>query len=95
MGDSIDMTEHEEPMPERADGFTRRETRHDPVTAPSHYRVGGIDCLDFIEAKQLGYREGNVVKYVVRAKHKGNELEDLRKARFYLDRVIAELEASK
>jgi hypothetical protein len=67
-------------------------TAHDPVNSPSHYRVGGIDCLDFIEAKQLGYREGNVVKYVVRAKYKGNELEDLRKARFYLDRIIADLE---
>ena len=46
---------------------------------------------DFIEAKNLGYNLGNVVKYVSRADLKGNKLEDLQKARWYLDRAIANI----
>jgi|CryBogDrversion2_7_1035282.scaffolds.fasta_scaffold00810_4 hypothetical protein len=63
----------------------------DSVNHPLHYTVGGIETIDFIEAKQLGYHLGNVVKYVSRAKHKGNTLEDLNKAKWYLDRAIAKL----
>jgi hypothetical protein len=63
----------------------------DPVNHPEHYKVGGIETIDFIEAKQLNYNLGNVVKYVTRADHKGNRLEDLEKARWYLDREIGNL----
>ena len=63
----------------------------DPVNQPAHYKVGGIETIDFIEAKQLNYNLGNVVKYVTRADHKGNRLEDLEKARWYLDREIGNL----
>lgn len=58
---------------------------------PDHYKVGGVETIDFIEAKQLGYHLGNVVKYVSRAYHKGNPLEDLQKAKWYLERHIAKL----
>jgi hypothetical protein len=61
---------------------------HDPVESPSHYTAGGIETIDFIEAKDLGYHLGNVVKYVSRAGRKGDRVEDLRKARWYLDRAI-------
>jgi hypothetical protein len=64
----------------------------DSVNHPAHYTTGKIEVIDFIEDKQLGFHEGNVVKYVVRAKHKGRELEDLKKARWYLDRAITNLE---
>jgi len=64
----------------------------DPINHPSHYNVGGIECLDVIEAWECNYHLGNVLKYVCRAKHKGRELADLKKARFYLDRYISLIE---
>lgn len=60
----------------------------DPVNNPVHYTTGGIETIDFIEAKKLNYNLGNVVKYITRADHKGNKLEDLRKAQWYLSREI-------
>lgn len=67
------------------------EPASDPVNHPAHYKVGGIETIDFIEAKKLGYNLGNVVKYLTRADHKGNKLEDLRKAQWYLTREINSL----
>lgn len=63
----------------------------DMVNHPPHYKAGGIETIDFIEAKELGYHLGNVVKYVSRADHKGNKLEDLKKAQWYLARAIEKL----
>ena len=60
----------------------------DPVNHPPHYKVGGVDTIDFIEAKELNYRLGNVVKYITRSDHKGNRKEDLQKALWYLQREI-------
>jgi hypothetical protein len=60
----------------------------DPVNHPAHYTQGGIETIDFIEAKGLGYNLGNVIKYITRADHKGNRLEDLQKAKWYLEREI-------
>jgi len=60
----------------------------DNVANPAHYKVGGIETWDFIQAKRLGYNLGNVVKYVSRADYKGQDIEDLKKARQYLDREI-------
>ena len=67
------------------------ESKPDPVNHPPHYKTGGMETIDFIEAKDLGYHLGNVIKYVTRAKHKGNELEDLKKAQWYLERAIMKL----
>lgn len=67
------------------------EPAADPVNHPAHYKVGGIETIDFIEAKKLGYNLGNVVKYVTRADHKGNRKQDLEKAKWYLEREIAAL----
>ena len=67
------------------------EPKADPVNNPAHYTVGGIETIDFIEAKKLGYNLGNVIKYLTRADHKGNKLEDLRKAQWYLTREINSL----
>lgn len=64
----------------------------DPVNSPSHYKVGGIETIDFIEAKDLGYNLGNVVKYITRAHHKGELLQDLKKAQWYLNREVGKLE---
>ena len=63
----------------------------DMVNHPPHYKSGGIETIDFIEAKELSYHLGNVVKYVSRADHKGSKLEDLKKAQWYLNRAIEKL----
>jgi hypothetical protein len=63
----------------------------DVVNSPSHYKVGGIETIDFIEAKQLDYHLGNVVKYISRADHKDEKLENLKKAQWYLNRAVANL----
>jgi hypothetical protein len=63
----------------------------DMVNHPPHYKAGGIETIDFIEAKELDYHLGNVIKYVSRADHKGNKLEDLKKAQWYLARAIEKL----
>lgn len=70
---------------------TSNKPIHDAVNHPAHYKVGGIETIDFIEAKNLGYHLGNVVKYVTRADHKGNKLEDLKKAQWYLNRAVENL----
>lgn len=64
---------------------------HDAVNHPSHYTRGKIEVIDFIEDQQLPYHLGNVIKYIARAGHKGDKLEDLKKARWYLDRYIKEV----
>jgi len=62
----------------------------DPVNHPPHYKAGGIETIDFIEAKDLNYRLGNVIKYVSRAGRKDSDpIEDLEKAAWYLNREIA------
>lgn len=66
------------------------EPKPDVVNHPQHYTDGGIEVIDFIEAKRLGYHLGNVVKYICRAGKKGTNsgMEDLRKAQWYLKRAI-------
>ena len=65
---------------------------HDVVNHPSHYTRGNIEVIDFIEDQQLPYHLGNVVKYVARAGFKGDKVEDLKKAQWYLNRYIRTLE---
>lgn len=64
----------------------------DPVNHPKHYTSSpsGIECIDVVE--HMPFCRGNVVKYCFRAGLKGDELEDLRKARWYLEREIARVE---
>lgn len=70
--------------------------KHDPVNSPSHYTQGGIETIDYMRAKLSpeefkGYCRGNVIKYISRAPDK-NGLEDLKKARQYLDWLIKHAE---
>jgi hypothetical protein len=67
---------------------TSNKSMTDMVNSPPHYTKGGIETIDFIEAKELGYHLGNVVKYITRSDHKGSTLEDLKKAQWYLNRAI-------
>jgi len=60
----------------------------DNINQPPHYTQGNIECIDVIEDWKLSYAEGNVLKYLCRYKHK-NGLEDLKKAKWYLDKLIS------
>lgn len=75
----------------KAGTYTKKNQTTDNVNHPPHYKAGGIETIDFIEAKSLNYNLGNVVKYITRADHKGNKLEDLQKAQWYLNREIENL----
>lgn len=65
---------------------------HDPVNHPRHYtgHPSGVECIEITE--HMNFCRGNAVKYIWRAGDKGDEIEDLKKARWYLDREIARLE---
>ena len=66
------------------------------IDCPAHYVAGRrIEPLEAIEDWDLSYHLGNVVKYITRAGRKGEALEDLRKARVYLDRYIGLLEQKR
>ncbi len=62
------------------------------VNHPNHYNIGGIEVIDFIESWNLGFSLGNAIKYIARAPYKNNELEDLKKAKWYINREIEKLE---
>jgi hypothetical protein len=64
------------------------ERQPDMVNSPPHYTAGGVETIDFIEAKNLNYNLGNAVKYITRAGLKGNRVEDLQKAKWYIEREI-------
>lgn len=67
------------------------------VNHPDHYTDGGIETIDFIEAKQLNFHLGNAVKYISRAgkKEPAKTVEDIQKAKWYLDRYLSSLERKK
>lgn len=75
-------------------GVPEKPTVADNVNHPQHYTKGGIEVIDAIEAWGLNFRLANVIKYVARSDHKNNKLEDLKKARWYLDREISKVESS-
>lgn len=87
---------HTQPVPESDSVKTEPdtiETENDIVNHPSHYTSGNIEVIDFIEDQKLPYHLGNVVKYISRAgKKTDDELTDLKKAMWYLNRYINMLE---
>lgn len=73
-----------------------RKAERDLVNKPSHYTYGGLETIDIMRAKMTpeqfeGYLLGNVMKYIMRYQYK-NGLEDLRKARVYLNWLISQEE---
>ena len=65
----------------------------DPVNSPKHYNTGGIECIEAIQASMsklefAGYLKGNLSKYIWRYNYKGKPIEDLNKAKWYLDRLL-------
>ena len=73
-------------------GDPMRAKNHDPVNHPKHYtqHPSGVECIQVTE--HFNFNRGNAIKYIWRADEKGRELEDLKKARWYLDREINKLE---
>ena len=65
------------------------------VNHPKHYNTGKIEVIDAIEEWEMGFCDGNVIKYVARHKHKGRPIEDLKKAKWYLERLIQQYEQEK
>jgi len=67
----------------------------DTVNNPKHYtsHPSGVECIEITE--HMSFNLGNAVKYVWRASLKGKEIEDLRKARWYIDREISRLVKEK
>ena len=61
------------------------------VNHPKHYNPGTIEVIDAIEDWQLDFNEGNIIKYVVRAKRKNNRKQDLEKALWYIQRMLDNL----
>lgn len=76
-------------------GIPTEDELNDSVNRPAHYTSGKIELTDFIIDQELDFCSGNVVKYVVRAgkKDPAKEIEDLKKAQWYLARKIKELES--
>ena len=69
----------------------------DPVNHPPHYTTGGIETLDVIRAKMSpdrfqGYLMGNVLKYLLRCEYKEKRIEDIKKAEFYLNALVEEMD---
>ena len=67
------------------------EEKKEMVNHPSHYNKG-IETIEYIESWSMNFNTGNVIKYVTRAGYKNNQLEDMKKAMWYLQREIDRLE---
>lgn len=64
------------------------QTTKETVNHPNHYNMGKIEAITFIEDWELNFSLGNAIKYIVRAPYKGNQVEDLEKAIWYLNREL-------
>ena len=75
--------------------FVVHSSKYDPVSRPAHYNNGKVECISYIK-QQLGsefpkYLEGSVIKYIHRHNMKhSNNIQDLEKARWYLDKLVGE-----
>ena len=74
-----------------------KERLNDPVNHPSHYASGGIECIEAMKASMTpeafcGYLKGNAIKYLWRYEKKIAPVEDLKKALWYLERLVKEQE---
>ena len=77
--------------------YEEEEEATDCVNSPAHYNYGKVECIEAIEESMTpeafkGYLKGNTMKYLWRYERKGKPLEDLKKARWYLDRLIQKKE---
>jgi hypothetical protein len=85
--DTVSVTSSDTPLP-----ITMEEPKVDMVNSPPHYKVGGIEVIDFIKAKLTaeefrGYLKGNVLKYTSRAGHKDDVAQDVDKMVWYATKL--------
>jgi hypothetical protein len=71
--------------------------KEDSINHPNHYNINregeqAIETYVYIRSWKMDYPESNIVKYVTRHPYKGKSLQDLKKARWYLDQLIKEVE---
>lgn len=85
------------PTPHRSCiGGSHKILEHDPVEKPSHYRQTDWEAIDVIKNSMTvdeyqGYLRGNIMKYTMRYRYKTSPVEDLRKARWYLEELIKDV----
>ena len=96
LGEISHKTEEKPVEVVKSEAKAEYKVSHDPVNSPSHYTAGGIEVIEILKAKLTkdeyrGYLLGNILKYTMRHRHK-NGHEDLRKAEWYLKRLIGEVE---
>jgi hypothetical protein len=87
------MTEEEESIIDEMFEVINNDNKPDMVNHPSHYTQGGIECIEALEAMLgkdafIAYCRGTAVKYLWRTGHKWDDVEDLKKAAWYIDRAI-------
>lgn len=97
LGEISHKTEEKPVEVVKSEAKAEYKVSHDPVNSPSHYTAGGIEVIEIMKAKLTpeqfeGYLRGNLMKYTMRDQYKGG-LEDLKKARAYLNWLIEEVEA--
>jgi len=92
-GNEIDMEDYLRDAPTYAQEQLADIERREAVDHPDYYKRGGVEAIDAIEAWELGFHLGNVVKYIARAGRKtADSLRDLKKAEWYLNREIERME---
>ena len=69
----------------------KKKKNEDVINHPNHY-TKGIETIDYIRSWDIDYVCGNIIKYVTRFPYKGTPVQDLKKARWYLDYLIKELD---
>ena len=74
--------------------------KKDSINRPTHYNYNwkgeqAIETYTYIRSWKMDYPESNIIKYVTRHPYKGKSLEDLKKARWYLDKLIEEVERER
>lgn len=72
----------------------KKTYKSEQVNHPSHYNQG-IEAIDIIESWDLNFSLGNAIKYILRSPYKGKQIEDLEKARWYIDREINRLKGDE
>ena len=76
----------------RGDILLNEKDKKEMVNHPSHYNMGKYEAIDVIEDWNLNFNLGNAVKYISRAEHKDNIVQDLKKALWYIEREIQRIE---
>ena len=77
--------------PKEAVTLIGTDVKKEMVNHPSHYNRGKYEAIDIIEALEMNFNLGNAFKYLFRAGHKDNIIQELKKARWYIDREIQRL----